>query len=197
MPRENVSGTASYPNSTRPTLNVSGKSLWSFDGTTSRVNLHEDDAFEALLLAPHQRVALVGTFPPYMRKLIRRGHPFNVLKLDMTTLVSEKQPLSEPTERTPEVIPRVDVFVTTAAIPIDSTLTDLLKRLRLPAGTGVTGPTTTLIFEPYARRGITVIGGTRILAPDEVFELLAGVGSDDHFFGRTIKRVALRLTKAA
>lgn len=102
-----------------------------------------------------------------------------------------------PTERAPEVIPRVDVFVTTATTPIDSTLTGLLKRLRLRAEAGVIGTTATLIFEPYARRGITVVGGTRILAPDEVLELLAEVGSGDHFFGKTIKRVALRLTKAA
>lgn len=83
------------------------------------------------------------------------------------------------------------------ATPIDSTLTGLLKRLRLPAEKEVIGPTATLIFEPYARRGITVVGGTRILAPDEVLELLAEAGSDNHFFGKTIKHVALRLTKAA
>lgn len=117
IPRKSVSEVVSCPSSVRPALNVSGKPLWSFDGTTSRADLHEDDAFEALLLAPRQRVALVGTFPPYMRKLISCGHPFNVLELDMTTLASEKQPLSVPTERAPEVIPRVDVFVTTTGYP--------------------------------------------------------------------------------
>ncbi|WP_198421358.1 Rossmann-like domain-containing protein [Candidatus Nitrotoga sp. AM1P] len=196
IPIKSVPETVFCPSSTQPMLNVLAESPWSPDGTSSRVNLHQGDAFDALLLAPRQRVALVGAFPLYMRKLISSGYPFNVLELDMTTLVSEKLPFGVLTERAPEVISRVDVFVTTASTPIDSTLTGLLKRLRLRAEAGVIGPTATLIFEPYARRGITVVGGTRILAPDEVLEILAEVSSGDHFFGKTIKRAALRLTKA-
>ena len=99
--------------------------------------------------------------------------------------------------RASEVIPRVDVFVTTGTAPINGTLNDLLKRLRMQAEVGVMGPTATLIFEPYAQRGITVVGGTRILAPDELLELLAEVGSGDHFFGKTVERVTVRLTEAA
>lgn len=199
IPMKSVSEAVSCPSSIKPTLNVLAESPWSPDSKSSRVNLYEADAFDALLLAPCQRVALIGAFPPYMRQLISSGLPFNVLELDMISLAPEKLPFSVPAERKPEVIPRVDVFVTTTTTPINGTLSGLLKRLRLRAETGVMGPTptATLIFEPYARRGITVVGGARILAPDEVLELLAEVGSDDHFFGKTIKRVALRLTKAA
>lgn len=196
IPMKNASEAVFYPSSTKPTLNALAESLQSSDGRFSRVKLSEDDAFDALLLAPCQRVALVGTFPPYMRKLISSGLPFNVLELDMISLAPEKLPFSVLAECKPEVIPRVDVFVTTTTTPINGTLSGLLRRLRLRAEAGVIGPTATLIFEPYARRGITVVGGTRILAPDEVLELLTEVGSGDHFFGKTIKRVALRLTKA-
>ena len=118
-----------------------------------------------------------------MRKLISSGLPFNVLELDMAKLTPEELPSYVPAERAPEVIPRVDVFVTAGATLINGTLNGLLKRLRLGAEVGMSGPTATLIFEPYARRGITVVGGTRILAPDELLELLAEVGSADHFFG--------------
>ncbi|RFC36602.1 MAG: putative heavy-metal chelation [Candidatus Nitrotoga sp. SPKER] len=194
---KSLSETVSRPSLINPSLSVLGGSAWSFDDTFPRVNLHEDDAFDALLLALRQRVALVGTFPPYMHKLIRSGYPFDVLELDMTMLALDKLPFSVPPERVPEVIPRVDLFVNTATIPIDSTLTGLLNRLWLRAEAGVIGPTAMLIFEPYARPGITVVGGTRILAPDEILELLDEVGSSDHFFAKTIKRAALRLSKVA
>jgi len=60
----------------------------------------------------------------------------------------------------------------------------------------VIGPTATLIAEPFARRGVTVVGGTRVLAADELLDLLAEGGSGYHFFGKTVERVTLRLTSA-
>lgn len=58
-------------------------------------------------------------------------------------------------------------------------------------------PTATLVAEPYARRDVTVVGGTRILVPDELLDLLAEGGSGYHFFDKTVERVTLRLPQAA
>lgn len=178
------------------TLNAVVESLWLRDGPPAGAALSDGDAFEALPIAPGQRVALVGAFPPYMRELRRRGQPFNVLELDPATLRPEELPYFIPGARAPEVIPLADVFVTTGTTLINGSLDGLLRLLRPGVEAAVIGPTATLVAEPFARRGVTVLGGTRVRAPDELLELLAEGGSGYHFFGKTVERVTLRLPPA-
>ena len=175
------------------TLNALAETLWLRDGPPANVELHTGDAFDALPLAPGQQVALVGAFPPYMRELRKRGQPFNVLELDLSTLKPEELPFYVPADRAPEIIPRADVFITTGTTLINGTLDGLLQLLRPGAEAAVIGPTATLVCEPYARRGVTVVGGTRVLDPDVLLDLLAEGGSGYHFFGKTVERVTLRL----
>ena len=179
------------------TLNALAETLWLRDGPPAHAALYTGDAFEALTLAPGQQVVLVGAFPPYMRELRKRGQPFHVLELDLSTLKPEELPFYMPAERAPEVIPRADVFITTGTTLINGTLEGLLKLLRPGAEAAIIGPTATLITEPFARRGITVVGGTRVLNPDVLLDLLAEGGSGYHFFGKTVERVTLRLQACA
>ncbi len=176
------------------TLNALAETLWRRDGPPASAELLAGDAFAALRMAPNQRVALVGAFPPYLRELRRRGQPFTVLELDATTLKLEELPYYLPADRAPDVIPKADVFITTGTSLSNSSLDGMLRLLRPGVEAAVIGPTTTLIAEPYARRGVTVLGGTRVLAPDELLDLLAEGGSGYHFFGKTVARVTLRLT---
>lgn len=177
------------------TLNALAETLWMRDGPPAGVKLLSGDAFDALHIQPSQRVALVGAFPPYMRELIKRGQLFNVLELDPATLKPQELPYYEPAEHAPDVIPQADVFITTGTTLINGTLDGLLGYLRPGAEAAVIGPTATLIPEPYTRRGVTVVGGTRVLAADELLELLAEGGSGYHFFGKTVERVTLRLQR--
>lgn len=179
------------------TLNALAETLWLRDGPPAHVELHTGDAFDALPLAPGQQVALVGAFPPYMRELRKRGQPFHVLELDLSTLKPEELPFYMPAERAPEVIPQADVFITTGTTLINGSLDGLLRLLRPGAEAAIIGPTATLVTEPFAQRGVTVVGGTRVLDPDVLLDLLAEGGSGYHFFGKTVERVTLRLRPRA
>lgn len=174
-------------------LNALAETLWLRDGPPQGAELRDGDAFDALPISPGQRVALVGAFPPYMRELRRRGQPFNILELDPATLKPEEIPYYVPADRAPEVLPRADVLITTGTTLINGTLDGLLRLLRPGAEAAVIGPTATLVAEPFARHGVTVVGGTRVLAPDELLDLLAEGGSGYHFFGKAVERVTLRL----
>ncbi|WP_353171427.1 Rossmann-like domain-containing protein [Paracandidimonas soli] len=48
---------------------------------------------------------------------------------------------------------------------------------------------------PYAQRGVTVVGGTRVHDPDTLLTLLAEGGSGYHFFEKTVERVTLRVSQ--
>ncbi len=175
------------------TLNALAETLWRRDGAPADCQVLAGDAFAALTIEPGQRVALVGAFPPYMRELRRRGQPFNVLEMDPATLKPEEMPFYVPAERAPEIVPQADVFITTGTSLINGTLDGLLRQLKPGAEAAVIGPTATLVANPYCRRGVTVVGGTRVLAVDALLEILAEGGSGYHFFGKTVERVTLRL----
>lgn len=175
------------------TLNALVELLWLRDGPPAGAEVSTGDAFDALTLGPQERVALVGAFPPYMRALRKRHQPFNVLELDPSTLKPDELPYYEPAERAPQVIPRADVLITTGTTLVNGSLDALLRLLRPGAQAAVIGPTATLLARPYAERGVTVVGGTRVLAGDELLELLAEGGSGYHFFGKTVERVTLRM----
>lgn len=178
-------------------LNALAETLWLRDGPPAGVESREGDAFAALTLTPGRRVALVGAFPPYMRKLRARGQPFNVLELDPATLKPEELPFFVPAERASEVLPAADVFITTATTLINGTLDQLLLLVKPNIQAAVIGPTATLIPEPFFRRGVTVLGGTRVVDADALLTLLAEGGSGYHFFGRTAERVTLARSAAS
>lgn len=175
------------------TLNALAETLWLRGGPPADCQVRTGDAFDALTIEAGQRVALVGAFPPYMRELRRRGQPFHVLEMDPATLKPEELPFYAPAERAPELVPQADVFITTGTTLINGTLDGLLRLLKPGAQAAVIGPTATLVAAPYRARGVAVVGGTRVLAADELLELLAEGGSGYHFFGKTVERVTLRL----
>ncbi|SMB28671.1 conserved protein of unknown function [Sterolibacterium denitrificans] len=179
------------------TLNALAETLWMRDGPPTGIDLRFGDAFEALPLAPGAQVALVGAFPPYMRELRKKGQPFHVLELDPATLKPDELPFYVPAERAAEILPHVDAFITTGTTLINGTLESLLHMLRPGAEAAIIGPTATLVVEPFARHGVTIIGGTRVVAPDELLELLAEGGSGYHFFGKTVERVTMVLPSRA
>jgi len=59
------------------------------------------------------------------------------------------------------------------------------------------GPTVGLLPDAFLRRGVDVMGGVRVTAPDAFLDLLAEGGSGLHFFGRSAEKVVLVRKDAA
>jgi hypothetical protein len=168
------------------------ESVWQRKGGFG-LPLSTGDSFEMLDIRPQDYVALVGAFPPYLRELRRRGQRFSVLELDPATLKPHELPYFVPAERAPQVLPEADVFVTTGTILLNGTLDGLLALLKPGTQAAVIGPTATLLPEPYAACGVTVLGGTRVREADRLLDLLAEGGSGYHLFAQAVERVGLRL----
>lgn len=173
------------------TLNALVESVWRRDGPPASATAREGDAFDALDLGEGCRVALVGAFPPYMRELRKRGLAFSVLERDPSTLRPEELPHYVPAERAEEVVPAADVLVTTGTALVNGTLDGLLALVRSGAQVAVVGPTAPLFPGPFFRRGVTVLGGTRVTDAGRLLDLLAEGGSGYHLFGDAVERVTL------
>ena len=72
-------------------------------------------------------------------------------------------------------------------------LADLVAGFAQQSGAqaAIVGPTATLWPGPFARRGATVVGGTRVQEAGALLDLLAEGGSGYHFFGKSVERVCL------
>ena len=173
------------------TLNALAITVWQRNGPPAGWEVRSGDAFDALHIAPQDQVVLVGAFPPYLRELRRRAQPFRVLELDLSTLKAEELLFHVTPEQAPRVLANADVFITTGTTLVNGTLDGLLDWLRPGVQAAVVGPTATLVPGPFARRGVTVVGGTRVTAPDALLDVLAEGGSGYHFFGKSVERVTL------
>lgn len=173
------------------TLNALAETLWQRDGPPHASEVRSGDAFDALNIAPGHRVVLVGAFAPYIRELRKRGQSFGVLELDLSTLRPDELVFHIPQERGAQAIAEADVLITTGTTLINGTLDGLLQHLRSGVQAAVVGPTATLWPGPFARRGATVVGGTRVQGADALLDLLSEGGSGYHFFGKSVERVCL------
>lgn len=169
------------------TLNALAETVWQHSGPPAGWEVRSGDAFDALDIAPQHQVVLVGAFPPYLRELRRRAQPFRVLELDMSTLKAEELLFHVSADQAPRVLAQADVFITTGTTLVNG----LLDWLRPGVQAAVVGPTATLMPGPFARRGVTVLGGTRVTQTDALLDVLAEGGSGYHFFGRSVERVTL------
>jgi len=74
---------------------------------------------------------------------------------------------------------------------LNDTLEDLLLLCRPDARVVVVGPTVGLLPDAFLRRGVDILGGVRVTAPDRFLDTLSEGGSGHHFFGQSAERVVL------
>jgi len=150
------------------------------------------DAFDATEIRPSDRVVVVGAFVPFLRALKRRGIGYLVLENDPATLKADELPFFRPAEQAHAILPTADVALITGTTLVNDTLDGLLGQLRPEARVTLVGPTVSLLPDAFLRRGVDVLGGVRVTAPDAFLDVLAEAGSGYHFFGRSAERVVLR-----
>lgn len=173
-------------------LNALAETLWRRDGLPPGVTASLGDTFDALNIHSTDQVVLVGAFPPYIRELRKREQDFKILELDPSTLKPNEMPYYAAAETAPQVIPWADVVISTGTTMINGSIESLLALAQQKTQIAIIGPTATLYAEPFFKRGVTHVGGTRVLKPDALLDVLAEGGSGYHFFEKTVERVTLQ-----
>ncbi|MCZ7662282.1 MAG: DUF364 domain-containing protein [Thermoleophilia bacterium] len=174
------------------TLNALSATCWEQCSPTQYAIERGVDALDTLSLNDEQLVVVVGALAPFLKILKRRGKPFRVLELDPTTLKPDELPFYAPADQAGRVVPQADVLVVTGTSLINDTLEDLLALARPEALAVVVGPTASMLPDAFFRRGVDVVGGVLVTAPDALLDVLSEAGSGFHFFGRSAERVVVR-----
>jgi uncharacterized protein len=149
------------------------------------------DAYDAANIQPGEHVVVVGAFVPFLKALKRAGQPFTVLEMDAATLKPDELAHFRPAEDANLVVPDADVVLITGTTLLNDTLENLLALCRPTARVVVVGPTVGLYPDAFLRRGVDVLGGVQVTAPDAFLDVLAEGGSGYHFFGRSAEKVVL------
>jgi uncharacterized protein (DUF4213/DUF364 family) len=149
------------------------------------------DAYDAAEIRPGEHVVVVGAFVPFLKALKRAGQHFTVLEQDPATLKPDELPHFRPAADAAAVVPGADVLLVTGTTLLNDTLDNLLALRRPGARVVLVGPTVGLLPDALLRRGVDVMGGVRVTAPDAFLDLLAEGGSGLHFFGRSAEKVVL------
>jgi uncharacterized protein (DUF4213/DUF364 family) len=149
------------------------------------------DAYDAADIQPGERVVVVGAFVPFLKSLKRARQQFTVLEMDPATLKPDELPYFRPADQAGAVLPSADVVLITGTTLVNDTIEGLLALCRPDARVVVVGPTVGLLPDAFLNRGVDVLGGVRITAPDAFLDVLAEGGSGYHFFGRSAEKVVL------
>ena len=155
------------------------------------------DAYDAAEIQPGENVVVVGAFVPFLKSLKRAHQRFTVLEMDSATLKPDELPYFRPAGEASSVVPDADVVLITGTTLLNNTLENLLVLCRPQARVVLVGPTVGLVPDAFLRRGVDVLGGVRVTAPDAFLDVLTEGGSGYHFFGRSAEKVVLVRSAAA
>ena len=149
------------------------------------------NAYDAAEIRPGENVVVVGAFVPFLKSLKRAHQRFTVLEMDSATLKLDELPHFRPASEAASVVPDADVVLITGTTLLNNTLEKLLALCQPKARVVLVGPTVGLLPDAFLRRGVDVLGGVRVTAPDAFLDVLMEGGSAYHFFGRSAEKVVL------
>lgn len=173
------------------TMNALAELCWK-RRPAERVTLRSGvDAYDAADIQLGEQVVVVGAFVPYLKALKRARQRFTVLEMDPATLKPDEMAYFRPANEASSVVPAADVVLMTGTTLVNDTLEDLLALCRPDARVVLVGPTVGLLPDAFLRRGVDILGGVRVTAPDAFLDVLAEGGSGYHFFGKSAEKIVL------
>lgn len=174
-------------------LNALSMAVWEEEKPVGYEILGGADAFDLLDVTKYKKTVVVGALVPMLKKLIGAGSDFRVLEQDPRTLKERELAYYAPADQAGAYVPEADLLVITGVTILNDTLPGLLQMAKPGASVLVTGPTASMLPEPFFARGVTMLGGIRVTKPNELLDIISEGGSGYHFFGKYADRTVIRL----
>lgn len=173
-------------------LNALSSLLWELEPPTDYVIEMGKDAFDELDVTRYEKTVVIGALVPMLKRLIAAGRDFRVLEQDSRTLKERELPYYSPAEEASKFVPHADLLVITGVTILNDTLPGILAMAKPGAEILVTGPTASMLPDPFFEKGVTMTGGILVTRADEVLDIISEGGSGYHFFGKSAERTVIR-----
>ncbi len=150
------------------------------------------DPIDMVEIKPDTRVVIVGAFQSYIERCHEIGCSLKVLELNREALQKEHQDYYVPAEKYPETIPGCDVLIITGLTLVNNTLDNLLGCITQGTTTIVTGPSSSIIPDVLFKNRVDIIGGTRVVNPEQLFPLVSQGAAGYHLFKYCAEKISIR-----
>jgi uncharacterized protein (DUF4213/DUF364 family) len=172
------------------TLNALSALLVRESGLPGYQRLIGADALDGVEINPDDRVALVGAFVPFIKKLKEKVKQLRVVEKNPQALKGNEIEFYRPAEQAEKVLGQADVVVVSGSAIVYHSLDQLLGFCQDARQVIVAGPTASMYPDPLFDRGVTVLGGITVHDADELLRVVSEGGSG-YFFGRWAEKVAV------
>lgn len=129
-----------------------------------------------------KRIAMVGAFCSYIKKLSQQNCTLKVLELDEDAFDEEGKKYYVPANQSLKIFCDSDVVIITGSTLANNTIDQLLSEIPSRAQILVVGPSGGIIPDFLFNKNVSIIGATRVLNSDILFKMIAEGASGYHFF---------------
>ena len=148
------------------------------------------DALDVIEITRDDRVAMVGAFVPFIKKLKGISEELYIIDKHLQALKEEECHMWRSPASTGDIIPQADVVIITGSAMIEGGLDELLSACTRAREIVIAGPTASAWPEPFFKKGVTVMGGIFINNPDKLLQIV-GEGGSGYFFTGSARKIAI------
>ncbi len=150
------------------------------------------DALDLVDIDKNDRVAMIGAFPPFIRKIKDYTNNIHVIERnpraldrdELTTLYSE--------EKGKEIIPESDILIITGVTVVNHTIDGILDIAKKAKDIVIVGPTASMIPDPLFKKGATLLAGVKIYDANKMLKIIGEGGAGYDFFEDCGHKIAIR-----
>jgi uncharacterized protein (DUF4213/DUF364 family) len=149
------------------------------------------DPIQLLDLNSVKRIAIVGAFQSYIRKVSQTGNRLSVLELNENALAPEQKKYYVPAGEYKKILPESDIVIITGQTLVNRTIDDLLSVIAEGTQVVVTGPSSNIIPDILFKNKVSIIGAVRITDPEVLFDVVSEGGTGYHLFEYCARKICI------
>ncbi|HNV96460.1 MAG TPA: DUF364 domain-containing protein [Bacteroidales bacterium] len=135
-----------------------------------------------LIATQGKKIAMVGAFCSYIKKLSQQNCHLQVLELNEQAFDEESKTFYVPAEKSAEVFKQSEIAIITGSAIANNTMDQLLSEIPAHVKIIVVGPSGGVIPEVLFDKNVSIIGATRVINNKKLFQMIAEGASGYHLF---------------
>jgi len=149
------------------------------------------DPVDLLDLGEGKIITVVGAFQSYIRKIAQTRNRLYVLELNENAFQPEHKKFFVPSSDYRKTISVSDVVIITGQTLVNNTIDGLLDEIKDGSTVVVTGPSGSVLPDVLFEKGVSIIGATRLIKPELVFEVVGQAGMAYHMFEYCARKICI------
>ena len=148
------------------------------------------DALDAAQVRQQDRVALVGAFVPFIKRLRHSVASLWVIDKHPEALRPDEKFLWRPPDKTPETLRKATLVIITGSALVEGGIDELLQSVPSPCRVVMAGPTASPWPPAFFAHGVDILGGIRVTDGSKLLEIVSQGGSG-YFFGQCAEKISI------